>query len=535
MDNNEMNISKTGGESKEPKNKKTKKLRSQFALKKGGYSIAIIALVLAVLILFNWLLSVLGERFHLEFDMTPDKINSMSKENVEYVKNIDSKIKITVCAAEYSYVNYMSQLVQDIGIVDSDDYFEQTLTLLNNYKNYSKNLELEFVDPYDMEFRAVAEKYQNEITFYGDIIVSAEESDRHKVVTFENVYDYDSQYAYYGMETQITGNNLESALTSAIAYCSAERIAKVGIYTGHAEKDYSSYYTKLLDRYGYECETIGSKLITEIPEEYDLAVIMSPTADFDGAELDAFSRFLENDGKLSKGLIYIPDQSLTKLPNLEKFLSQWGIDVDHSFVVDLSTLENSYYQYGDYSVLYSEPAEHSDDDDFDDSAFSGIKSCITSNNLPLEIGKPSEAGIKVNGVIACPETAIVADTDENGELTHSEVGEKQCYSVIESKKSDYNSDNELMTSYVYAFSSIDFIAQYAEMQGYSNKEVALACSERAAGVKSTGLDFLTKSITRDTFVTNAKSVKRIKIIYEWVIPLLIVAVSVFVYIRRRNA
>ncbi|MEE0808201.1 MAG: hypothetical protein U0L84_02440, partial [Acutalibacteraceae bacterium] len=56
---------------------KSKKLRNQFLLKRGGYSLGIVALVLAAIVLFNWLVSALSARFHMEFDMSSQKLNSM--------------------------------------------------------------------------------------------------------------------------------------------------------------------------------------------------------------------------------------------------------------------------------------------------------------------------------------------------------------------------------------------------------------------------------------------------------------------------
>ena len=45
-------------------------------------------------------------------------------------------------------------------------------------------------------------------------------------------------------------------------------------------------------------------MIGSISDEYDAVIIAAPTTDFLGSELDAISDFLENDGKLGKGLIF---------------------------------------------------------------------------------------------------------------------------------------------------------------------------------------------------------------------------------------
>ena len=72
---------------RDSKRKKSKMIKNQAIFKKGGYSLAITALVLAGLIIFNWLFSSLANRFHLEVDMTVGNKNSLTSENIDFIKN----------------------------------------------------------------------------------------------------------------------------------------------------------------------------------------------------------------------------------------------------------------------------------------------------------------------------------------------------------------------------------------------------------------------------------------------------------------
>ena len=142
MDNEIINTNGKEPEKKPAKDKKSKKknvLKNQFLFKKGGYSVAIIAFVLAALVLLNWFVLTLGDRFHLEFDMSPDKVNSMSRENIEFIEKIEDKVTVTVCAAEDSYATYMNSYAGSYyGVSGGSDYFEQTVALINKYKSYNK-------------------------------------------------------------------------------------------------------------------------------------------------------------------------------------------------------------------------------------------------------------------------------------------------------------------------------------------------------------------------------------------------------------
>ena len=121
-----------------PKEKKTsKKLKNQALFKRGGYAVAITAAVLAGIIVLNVLLSVLAKRLPLEFDMTLDKVNSISQENIDYIKSVEKEVEISICAKEDEYLTYMSNYAPQLYSITDDysEYYKQTVTLINKYDN----------------------------------------------------------------------------------------------------------------------------------------------------------------------------------------------------------------------------------------------------------------------------------------------------------------------------------------------------------------------------------------------------------------
>lgn len=114
---------------KKEKNKKPKKLKNQAAFKRGGISLAVTAIVLVALIVLNVLVSALSKRFNLDFDMSADKVNTISDENVKFIKGVKDDITLTVCATEDNYLSYISYYSQNYYKAEANtDYFEQTLT-----------------------------------------------------------------------------------------------------------------------------------------------------------------------------------------------------------------------------------------------------------------------------------------------------------------------------------------------------------------------------------------------------------------------
>ena len=214
-------------------------------MRRGGYSVAITAAVLAGLIVLNVLVNALSNRFVLEFDMSTEKENSMSADNIKYLKDLDKEVNITVCAEKDGYTGgYMSYYAQNLYGVSSDasKYFEQTLKLLDKYPAYNNKITLKYVDTQGSEFTEISQKYSNEKLAYGDIIVSAKGSDnnvRHKVLGFKDVYQLseDNTYAAYGYsQSTVSGNSVETAVTSAIAYVTSSKTKKVALLTGHSRR-----------------------------------------------------------------------------------------------------------------------------------------------------------------------------------------------------------------------------------------------------------------------------------------------------------
>ena len=93
--------------------------------------------------------------------------------------------------------------------------------------------------------------------------------------------------------------------------------------------------------------------------------------------------------------------------------------------------------------------------------------------MPLEAEFETENGITVSALVATPESVVAAPKDTKPDWTGASNYEQKSYpTVIQAVKEDYNEDNELMASYVVAFSSIEFLTcPYDGMYYNSNKEL----------------------------------------------------------------
>jgi len=521
---------------KEKAPKKPKLLKNQAFLKRGSYSLAITAAVLAGVIIINVLVGALSNRFVLEFDMSTDKTNSISQENIDYIKSVDEEITVTMCADAESYTGgYMSYYAQQYNIAsDATEYYEQTLKLIDKYADYNKKINVRYIDTQSAEFAEMASKYSNENLTYGDILVSCTKNnnERFKKISFTDIYSIaeDSTYASYGYSTSyVDGNNIETALTSAIVYVTSDETKKLAVLTGHSSQNYTESYISLLKQNNYEVDTISDSIITEISNEYDAVIIAAPTQDFLGSELDVLSDFLENDGALDKGIVFFADAAAPYLTNFYDFLTQWGITVHEGILYETDTnnhMPDEPTTLGSYSA---------GKDDLTDS----MNICITGYNVPLSAAYESQDAISVKSLVQTTGTTVIAPVGTSTAWDGANSSNADVYStLIQAEKLAYNDDNEAICSYVLAFSSIEFItSQYNEQASVSNKDMLLAAAERAADADDMGITFVSKYIENESFsdkVTEG-SVNVMRVIFMIILPLALIAFGIYVYIKRRNS
>lgn len=517
------------------KAKKPKMIKNQALLKRGGYSVAITAFVLAGIIVLNILVGVLSKRFMLEFDMTSEKAYTISEDNLDYIKDLDAKVQITVCADKENYVGgYMSAYAQNLYSVteDATNYYKQTINLIDKYGEYNDNITVKYVDPQSTEFTEISTQYSNHNLEYGDVVISQSETGRYKIIGFKDIYYLyeDTTYAAYGYTTnRVTGNNVETAVTSAIAYVASGETKKIALLTGHSKTDYTSSYQALLKANNYEITTISDSLISSIDSEFDAVIISAPTIDFIGSELDVISDFLENDGKLGKGLIFFADATAPYLTNLYDYLEQWGISVEEGILFETNS---SYCLPEDPTTMGSFPSVKDD-------ITEGVKLFITGYNVPLTTAFESEGDIEVLSISETSGTVVAAPIGISSDWNGASDYKKQSYSTsIISTKTSYDGDNNEVSSHVMAFGSIEFIySDYVEQSAVGNKELSLNFAERAVNMEDNGISFVTKTITNESFSSSVTAAKTntIKLVFMILLPLASVIVGIYIFVRRKNS
>jgi gliding motility-associatede transport system auxiliary component len=240
---------------------------------------------IAILALINWFV----RRHDRRWDLTPTHEYSLSPQSLKILHNLKRHVTI------YAF--------------DRKGEFGQRRDLLGNYSIGSSHVSVEYIDP-DRQ-PGVAKEFG--VTNYGTIVVAA--GKRH-------------------FQAQTT--NEEGVTNALIRVLKGEKT--VCFIEGHGERDLAGTgsdgfqdFKNQLSNESYKTQSLMLLQQNEIPIGCGMVLVAGPKHDYLPPEIDTIRTFVDNGGRA----MFMLDPGV-KLPNLDKLLAGWGIDVRDDLVVDLN-------------------------------------------------------------------------------------------------------------------------------------------------------------------------------------------------------
>ncbi len=526
-----------------------KPLRNKGAWKQGGFAIAITAIVIAVAVAVNVVFTILGQRVNLEIDISLSGSNTLSEENIKYIKELKDKVTVTVCFAEDDFVAGTEYVAQQQNASDLTgeangkySYYEQTLNLLKLYDVYSENIELVFVDPYGPSFSEYT-KYYTGIGL-GDILVECEKEfggekyTRNEIIEFEDIYylSEDDSYAAFGYTSYVvSGNNIETALTSAIYKVTSTETQNVLVLEHHCKKGNIAEYIAYLEQNNFNVDIFSEGVLNSIDNDIDMLIIAEPTEDFASDELDIIDEWLYNGGLRGKGVMYMASPDSPEMPNLTAYLEEWGVAFEEGILYET---DPNYQVFSDPTSLFFIPSEI--DTSYDATAnFEKLMNggeAIAGGCVPL-LQVYKESGLRLTTPIAetPKDTVVIAPLDmtEDWEPDGSYEQNKHV-GILIATDTDYI-NNEACVSYVAVFASRDFVDPYWFSTNYDiNSDIIINTAKTISGASDDGITFSMRQMKDNSFteVVTAEMAKGMRTIFQWILPVLLIATGVVVFVRR---
>jgi hypothetical protein len=287
-------------------------------LRYGFVSVCITIIVIAVIVLFNVVLTSLFKKYPLDIDLTEDQIFELSDETRDFLTELDQNVDIYVLNTESSFI-----------ASSPTEYFIQANEVIRRYSQYSSRVRLEYVDM--IRNPNFSSRYPDLDLNISDVLIVS--GNRARKLSPQDLFNIRS--SYYG--SYVSSSKAEQAMTGALLGVTSSKISLMTIIGGHGEADVSPL-TELLSMNSWETLTINT-MTEAIPPETSLLILAAPQRDLSVDELNNIDSFLENGD--NRVLLYFgsysqPGQTDDQpgFPNLDAFLSEWGIAVDSGMVFE---------------------------------------------------------------------------------------------------------------------------------------------------------------------------------------------------------
>ncbi len=264
----------------------------------------IILAVIAILFLIN----ILADMLPWSYDMTAEKIFTLSEQTTNVLSRLDSEINIVAFFEEGSE--------------------DQTVkVLLDEYRKFGNGfVKVEYVDA-DKNPAAVKKYDENDEGISNGSVVF-ESGGRIKKIKKSDIYLL-NDFAYgktFNGEQQFTG---------AIIYVTSRDLPKVYFLEGHKEPDVNVDLSSLkarLEGEAHVVETLNILKTGSVPEDADAIIVVSPQKDLNDNEKELLKDYLFSGGRIII-LFDIIGQS-EQLPNFNSILQNYGVQYTNNFVVE---------------------------------------------------------------------------------------------------------------------------------------------------------------------------------------------------------
>ncbi len=468
----------------------------------GSASAIFIALFLVLVVVLNIFAQVFTDKFSLKFDLTQEKKYSISEQTKDVLSSLEEDVTIHILASETD--------------MEVDTNAKTLLETIKKYSTLSKGkIDYAFidVDRNPKFFKDHPEVVGSEVK---SIVV---ESDKRYITV---------QYSDFTLSAQTTSGEAsqtktllfyEEELTSAILYVTSEETAVAGFVSGHNE--YSAPALKeIFGGNNIEYEEIDI-LQGGIAKNINNLVIVEPVSDFTAEEIDALDEYLKEPSN-NLYVFWGMNSAVSELKNLQSYLAEWGVAFDTTMIFDLNN---------NYQAAYV------------------IKSKLIEN----EIIPPN---LCPNGEILCPNTTPINILWEaNGNTVVEEIMTsyggsyaKDLFTSIDTIDKaagdatgpfttgtvSYRMTSDSKPSCVAAFGSAYMLDDLAFTIERSENNAFLTYAIAALNPNTKTMQIAPKVDENHDLYIDGTEQKIILAVLVIAMPLIILAIGIFVFIRRKN-
>ncbi len=503
-DNTEIAEKKDKKSDKEKKSGIVKEFFKSRKFRKGGLSIAFTALFVVVIIVINMIAGLLTTKIPaLTFDLSAQNTYELTQDTIDFIKTLKKEVTVTVLASESQYMG-------------ASEYYLMAGTLLKQYENYTDKIKIKYVDL--TANPTFTNKYPDDTLSAGNYIVEC--GDKHRVLKTDDLFE--TSYDSYSYSTNVTGLEVEPAVTTAILNVTSDNQTKVQFIDGFG--DYSSdaaAIKNLLEQNNYNVSAVNT-LTQDIDSDTSAIILFTPTKDLDDTSLKKIKNFLSNNGSYGKNLIYVAPPVKTDTPKTDALLEEWGMKLGDGIVAETDTsklLTNEYV----ISILDYSNTEYTE----------GLKNktlnMVGGYIVPVEIKNANTATALLQTSAQAKLIPFDANSDKNFDFEKLET--KQYNAVAAGKKS---SNSDVSSNVVVFGSSLMFSSNAIKISSYNNGAYLINMFNKLTDNADEGITIDGKDLEKPSLGITTDQIDTWSFVCMAVIPIVIIIVAIVIWVRRRN-
>lgn len=465
------------------------KIKNKIAFSGGIYSVAVSAVVLAILVAVNFLMSALPATI-TKLDISSSKLYS-----------ITSNTKVVVNSLEKDVTIYW--------IVQADEEDSIIENLLAKYESLSSHISVVKRNP-DV-YPTFAAQYTDETIKNNSLIVEC--GDKFRYISYDSIYVSDIDYTTYSISYSFDG---EGAITSAIDYAVSDDLPQIYVLEGHGETELPNILSEQIEKDNMELNMFSLLNEDAIPEEADCILIYAPSSDISKEEQEILAEYVSNGGKLFVMAGTTVDGTLT---NLYGLLENYGITAAEGVVIEN---DRSYYALGYPYVLLPDIQSHR------------ITEPLISSKYRVIV--PTAQGLIINATANAAVTELLSSSN----TAFSKIAG---YSLNTYEKEDGDIDGAFSLAVsiedngggqIVWIPSSDFLTEiFNAYSSGANLNFAMNALSSLIG-ESEALAIRSKSLGYNYLTISDSTASKLKIVMIGVLPLAFIAAGIGVTIVRRR-
>ncbi len=457
------------------------------ALRGGTYSLAVTAVVLAILIAVNVFVSVLPASA-TKLDISASKLYSITSNTKAVVNNLTQDVTL-------------------YWVVQADKEDSVIENLLSKYDSLSDHIQVEKKNP-DV-YPTFAAQYTDETVPNNSVIVVS--GDRSRYISYNDIYVQTSDMYAYSYTTSFDG---EGAITSAIDYVVTETLPRMYVLEGHGETELPASFADAVEKENVQTQSLSLLTEDSVPEDAACVTIYAPQSDISQEEAEMLRSYTEKGGKL---LVIAGPVKGAELTNLYSLLTDYGVEPVEGIVVES---DREHYAFGYPYVLMPDMQSDNITQSLMDSRYHPI--------FPVSRGLQVTDSSSVTTLLTTSDTAFSKTAGYSLTAYDKETGDTDGpFAVAVSIATDGGGQ-------IVWFSASDFLSDmYNAYSSGANVNLAMNALSSLMGERE-AMAIRSKSLNYN-YLTISDSVSSVlKVLLIGVFPLLYLAVGVIAVVEKRR-